>query len=171
MPHIEERRKKRDKEEGEEKGKKKTAKEKVSGWKEVRRKAKERRRHIARQWKSVPRRRGSYLYHPRGACKKKKKSAKTREEGTHIFAVDHNPFNVKFEHVMRRQLLLAVFTGELRKATRKFQRIEEIGFSLVRARNPTKCQLFLHRREKDRVYIIPRRAWNTFAEYIVEYTS
>lgn len=52
------------------------------------------------------------------------------------------------------------------KATRKFQRVEEIGFSFVRARNPTKRQLFLHRGgggERSRLYH-PARS----AEYIVK---
>ena len=91
------------------------------------------------------------------------------KEGNHIFAADHDSFNIKLERVM--QLLLTVFTREPRKATRKFQRVEEIGFSLVRARNPTKCQLFLRRGEKDRVCIISRRARDIFVEYIVEYIS
>lgn len=52
--------------------------EKVSGWKEVRRKAKERQHHRARRRKSGARARsrGSYLYHPRGAHDAKKNAGR-----------------------------------------------------------------------------------------------
>lgn len=97
MPHIEERRKKMG--EGEGKRKKKAAKEKVSGWKEVCRKAKERQRHVARQ--RAARKRIASVSSMRGAKQKKKEteSTKARGGGDHIFAADHDSFNVKLECV------------------------------------------------------------------------
>lgn len=122
VPHIEGRKEKRGKWEKRERKRKPQKKKFPAGRKSVR-KAKERQRHITRQWKnSVPRGRGSYLYHPREArCKKRsegecKEGGRGGEERDHIFAADHDSFNIKLGRVM--QLLLAVFTGEPRK-TRK----------------------------------------------------
>lgn len=85
-----------------------------------------------------------------------------KEEGDHIFAAGRDFFfRCKIGTVLcatrARETVTftrCIYRREPRKATRKFQRGGEIGFSLMRARNPTKCQSVLHREEKDRIYII-----------------
>lgn len=80
MPHIEEHRKKGAEGEGK-REKRKAAEEKVSGWKEVCRKAKERQRHVARQWQRAARKRIVFVSSMRSAMQSKKRGERKDEGG------------------------------------------------------------------------------------------